>query len=107
MPRAIKRQIHEPVHVFDLRMLARYVKSAFKLVPHLKHVNLSISTSDQMITHKFKGKLDHKSVIKEMSDAVKEAVRLGVESIGVNAEDASRTKIDYLTEFALSAKAAG
>lgn len=90
-----------------LRATQDDVRNAFKLVPHLKHVNLSISTSDQMITHKFKGKLDHKSVIKEMSDAVKEAVRLGAESIGVNAEDASRTRMDYLTEFALSAKGAG
>jgi len=90
-----------------LRAIKDDVKNAFKLVPNLKHINLSISTSDQMIVHKFKGKLDHKSVIKEMSDAVKEAVRLGAESIGVNAEDASRTRIDYLIEFALSAKAAG
>ncbi len=90
-----------------LRATQDDVRNAFKLVPHLKHVNLSISTSDQMITHKFKGKLDHKSVIKEMSDAVKEAVCLGAQSIGVNAEDASRTRMDYLIEFALSAKSAG
>ncbi len=90
-----------------LRATQDDVKNAFKLVPHLKHVNLSISTSDQMITNKFKGKLDHGSVIKEMDEAVKEAKRLGAESIGVNAEDASRTRIEYLIEFALSAKKAG
>ena len=90
-----------------LRATKDDVKAAFKLVPHLKHVNLSISTSDQMIVHKFRGKLDHASVIKEMVDAVSEATRLGAGSIGVNAEDASRTKIDYLIEFALAAKKAG
>ena len=90
-----------------LRATKSDVKTAFQLVPHLKHVNLSISTSDQMIVHKFKGKLDHQSVIKEMTEAIKEAVRLGAESIGTNAEDASRTKIEYLIEFAQAAKKAG
>lgn len=83
------------------------VQTSFKLVPKLKHINVSISTSDQMIVHKFKGKLDHKSVIKEMVESVKKAKQLGVETIGVNAEDASRTDIDYLIEFSLAAKEAG
>lgn len=90
-----------------LRATRDDVRAAFKLVPHLKHVNLSISTSDQMIIHKFKGKLDHVSVIKEMQEAVKDAAKAGAKSIGVNAEDASRTKIDYLIEFSLAAKEAG
>ena len=54
-----------------LRATKDDVKATFKLVPHLQYLNLSISTSDQMIIHKFKGKLDHQSVIKEMEDAVK------------------------------------
>ncbi|MCM8795664.1 MAG: homocitrate synthase [Candidatus Omnitrophica bacterium] len=83
------------------------VRVAFKQVPQIKHLNLSISTSDQMIIHKFKGKLDHRSVIKEMVEAVKEARKLGAETIGVNAEDASRTRMDYLIEFAQAAKEAG
>ena len=83
------------------------VVSAFKLVPRIKYMNLSISTSDQMITHKFKGKLDHKSILLEMSEAVKEAYKLGAECIGVNAEDASRTRMDYLIEFSRAAKEAG
>jgi homocitrate synthase NifV len=90
-----------------LRATKEDVKTAFKLVAGLKHVNLSISTSDQMIIHKFKGKLDHVSVIKEMTEAVKEAAKSGAESIGVNAEDASRTRMDYLIEFSLAAKKAG
>lgn len=83
------------------------VKAAFRLVPQIKHLNLSISTSDQMIMHKFKGKLDHVSVIKEMTEAVKEALKSKAECIGVNAEDASRTRMDYLIEFAKAAKEAG
>jgi len=83
------------------------VGTAFRMVPGLKHLNLSMSTSDQMIMHKFKGKLDHGSVISEMTEAVRDAISRGAESVGVNAEDASRTRIEYLIEFAAAAKAAG
>ena len=83
------------------------VASTFKLVPKIKYLNLSISTSDQMIIHKFQGKLDHHSVIQEMAEAVHEARKSGAEMIGVNAEDASRTKMEYLIEFAQAAKKAG
>jgi len=90
-----------------LRATRDDVKTTFHAVPQIKYLNLSISTSDQMIMHKFKGKLDHQSVIGEMSEAVKEALKLKAECIGVNAEDASRTRMDYLIEFALAAKLAG
>jgi len=90
-----------------LRAITADVQIAFKMAPGLKHVNLSISTSDQMITHKFKGKMDHRGVINQMVEAVKKAKKLGAETIGVNAEDASRTKIDYLIKFSLAAKQAG
>lgn len=83
------------------------VRTAFKNVPKIKYLNLSISTSDQMIMNKFKGKLDHASVIKEMQEAVKIARDLGAKGLGVNAEDASRSRIDYLVEFASAAKKAG
>ena len=73
----------------------------------IKDLNVSISTSDQMILHKFHGKLDRDSVIREMVDAVEYALDNKVNSIGVNAEDASRTDIGYLIEFALAAKKAG
>src|SRR3989338_728518 len=102
----MRRIILMPTWIW-LRATRDDVKESFKRVPKLKYVNLSISTSDQMIIHKFKGKLDHGSVIKEMFEAVKEARRLGAETIGVNAEDASRTKMEYLIEFALKAKEAG
>lgn len=90
-----------------LRATTKDVKQAFKFVPKIKHLNLSISTSDQMITHKFKGKLNHQSVIKEMTQGVKEARNLGAQSIGVNAEDASRTRMEYLVEFSQAAKQTG
>jgi isopropylmalate/homocitrate/citramalate synthase len=90
-----------------LRATKDDVRAAFKLVPHLKYLNLSISTSDQMIVHKFQGKLDHQSIIREMQESVAEAQKAGAESIGVNAEDASRTNMDYLIEFSLKAKEAG
>src|SRR5271169_1875628 len=99
----------------------------------LRHYNVSISTSDQMIAHKFRGKLDRAAIIEEMTAAV--AVARGAMrraggaqgagraggaqgagraegaqekySIGVNAEDGSRTDEGYLTEFALAARDAG
>jgi len=73
----------------------------------LRHYNLSISTSDQMIEHKFRGKLDRAAIIGEMTAAVAVARGSGAETIGVNAEDGSRTDEGYLTEFALAARDAG
>jgi homocitrate synthase NifV len=103
-----KRGVLNPIRLEGwLRATKEDVATTFKLVAEIKHLNLSISTSDQMIIHKFKGKLDHASVIKEMTEAVKEARARGAQSIGVNAEDASRTKMDYLIEFASRAKEAG
>jgi len=75
--------------------------------PGLRHYNLSISTSDQMIAHKFRGKLDRASIIAEMTAAVRAAKDAGAETIGVNAEDGSRTDDGFLLEFALAARDAG
>jgi len=71
------------------------------------HYNLSISTSDQMIAHKFRGRLDRAAIIDEMTAAVAVARAAGAETIGVNAEDGSRTDDGYLLEFALAARDAG
>src|SRR5882757_9681517 len=70
----------------------------------LKHYNLSISTSDYMIQNKFRGKLDREAIIGEMTAAVRVAKAGGVETVGVNAEDGSRTDEGFLTEFALAAR---
>jgi homocitrate synthase NifV len=75
--------------------------------PGLRHYNLSISTSDQMIAHKFRGKLDRASIIAEMTAAVRTAKDAGAQTIGVNAEDGSRTDDGFLLEFALAARDAG
>jgi isopropylmalate/homocitrate/citramalate synthase len=73
----------------------------------LEHMNLSISTSDQMIRHKFQGRLDRTSVLDEMTAAARAARAAGIATLGVNAEDASRTDDGYLLEFAQAAREAG
>ncbi|MEE9500036.1 MAG: homocitrate synthase [Candidatus Omnitrophota bacterium] len=74
---------------------------------HVKHLNLSISTSEQMIKGKFRGKYTKKDVIDNMVKALKTAQKKGIKTIGVNAEDASRTDMSYLIEFSLAAKEQG
>jgi isopropylmalate/homocitrate/citramalate synthase len=90
-----------------IRATVEDVETAFKLVPGLKHLNLSISTSDQMIRGKFLGRKTRDDIVKMMTDAVDAARQYGAESIGVNAEDASRTDLDFLIKFATQAKLHG
>jgi homocitrate synthase NifV len=68
-------------------------------------VAISISTSDIHIEHKL-GKT-REWVIGAMTENVAYARDKGVRHISVNAEDASRSEMEYLTEFALAAKQAG
>ena len=90
-----------------IRAIVDDVEKAFKLVPNIKHLNLSISTSDQMIQGKFLGKKSREDIVSMMVDAVEAAHAHGTESIGVNAEDASRTEADFLIRFGLAAKEHG
>ncbi|MFA5309292.1 MAG: homocitrate synthase [Dehalococcoidales bacterium] len=90
-----------------IRAIPADVETAMKNVPKLKHLALSISTSDQMINGKFQGRKTKADVINDMTSAADAARAYGVESFGVNAEDASRTDINYLIEFGLAAKAHG
>jgi homocitrate synthase NifV len=90
-----------------IRAVVEDVETTFQRVPDIKHLNLSISTSDQMINGKFQGKKKKTDIIKEMTEAVTAARAHGAETIGVNAEDASRTDMDYLIEFGLAAKEYG
>jgi isopropylmalate/homocitrate/citramalate synthase len=90
-----------------IRAVVDDVEKAFNLVPNIKHLNLSISTSDQMIQGKFLGAKSREDIASMMVDAVEAARAHGAESIGVNAEDASRTKIDFLVRFGLAAKEHG
>ncbi len=80
------------------------VEKAFRLVPGIKHLNLSIPTSDQMIQGKFQGSMSREDIISMMVDAVDAARAYGAESVGVNAEDASRTGTDFLARFGLAAR---
>ena len=90
-----------------MRAITKDVKESFKNVPELEYMNVSISTSDQMIQGKFKGKKGKKDVIEDMTAAVKFALDKGAKAVGVNAEDASRTGMEYLVEFSQAAKDAG
>ncbi len=90
-----------------IRAIVNDVEITFKRVPNIKHLNLSISTSDQMINGKFQGRKNRDDIVKDMTSAVDAARSLGAETIGVNAEDASRTDMNYLIEFGLAAKEHG
>ncbi len=90
-----------------IRAIVADVETAFRLVPDIKHLNLSISTSDQMIKGKFQGRKSQDDIISEMTQAVDAAWTHGAQSVGVNAEDASRTELDYLVRFGLAAKEHG
>jgi homocitrate synthase NifV len=90
-----------------IRATVEDVQTTFKLVPEIKHLNISISTSEQMIQGKFQGRKSREDITKMMTDAVDAARSHGAESIGVNAEDASRTDLDYLIKFATQAKLHG
>jgi len=90
-----------------IRAIANDVETALKLVPNIRHLNLSISTSDQMISGKFQGRKNKDDIINEMVEAVDAAQSRGVATIGVNAEDASRTDLDFLIKFGLAAKEHG
>jgi isopropylmalate/homocitrate/citramalate synthase len=90
-----------------IRAVTEDVEQAFKSVPRIKHLNLSMSTSDQMIQGKFLGSKSRDDVTGMMAEAVDAARNYGAESIGVNAEDASRTDLDYLIKFGTAAREHG
>jgi len=90
-----------------IRAIVGDVETTFKMVPEIRHLNLSISTSVQMIEGKFRGRKKGDDIINDMVEAVDAARALGAESIGVNAEDASRAELDFLIKFGLAAKEHG
>ena len=87
-----------------MRGIASDVEDSFKNVPNLQYVNLSQSTSEQMINGKYLGKKTPDDIIKMTKEAVECAVDKGAKIIGVNAEDASRSNLDYLIKYASEAK---
>ena len=90
-----------------MRATAEDVKRAFELVPAIKDVNLSISTSSQMIRGKFQGAKAEKDILMMAMEAIDAAKAHGAQSIGMNAEDASRTDTEFLLRFASLAKEHG
>ena len=89
------------------RAIPEDIELTFKNCPDIKHLNISISTSDIMIEGKFQGRKTWKDVLNSMVEALKVAKAHGIETVGVNAEDASRTETGKLIEFALAAKENG
>jgi len=90
-----------------LRAIKADVELSSEMVPELEHVNISISTSPQMINGKWKGERTFDDVLKVMVEALSAAVELGFESVGVNAEDASRTSMEDLVRFCIAARENG
>jgi len=60
-----------------------------------------------MIEGKFQGRRTWKDVLDSMVEALKVAKAHGAETVGVNAEDASRTETEKIIEFTLAAKENG
>ncbi|MEE8420262.1 MAG: homocitrate synthase [Dehalococcoidales bacterium] len=90
-----------------IRAIPGDVETAFRLVPDIKHLNLSISTSSQMIDGKFQGRKKREDIINDMTEALEAARAAGAETVGVNAEDASRTDLEFLIKFGKAAKEHG
>jgi homocitrate synthase NifV len=90
-----------------MRAIAKDVELSFKNVPKLKYMNLSQSTSEQMIQGKYGGKKSYDDIIRMTCEAVECAVSRGAAEVGVNAEDASRSSIDFLIRYATEAKRCG
>jgi homocitrate synthase NifV len=89
------------------RAVPEDVELAFRNCPDIKHLNVSISTSEIMIMGKFQGKKKWEDIVNTAVEAVKRAKELGAETVGLNAEDASRTEIERLVDFTLAGKEAG
>ena len=79
----------------------------------VQHLNISISTSEQMTFGKFQERVSRRPDLKDPGkpnvigmtvDAILRAKELGIQTIGVNAEDASRTDDDFLIEFVRAAR---
>lgn len=82
---------------------------------NVKHLNISISTSVQLTKGKFGDRVVRSpkesktvpNILQMMTDALDRAKEKGIETVGVNAEDASRTDDEFLIEFAQAAKSHG
>ncbi len=89
-----------------IRAIVGDVKLALELT-QVEHLNISASTSNQMINGKYRGKRSGDDVLKDMTEALDYAKSHGIKTVGVNAEDASRTDLSFLIKFAKAAKEHG
>ncbi len=90
-----------------VRAQAQDIEKTYQMVPDIKHLNVSISTSEQMIWGKFGGSKTREDILNMACEAVDAAKEHGTETVSVNAEDASRTDIDSLIRFASTLKEHG
>ncbi len=90
-----------------MRAVSEDVIKSFQNVPRLKYINLSQSTSEQMIHGKYGGKMSKEDILKQTCEAIDAAKTCGAQVIGVNAEDASRSSLEYLVEYAKECKKHG
>lgn len=90
-----------------MRAIAGDVEKSFTNVPKLQYCNLSQSTSEQMIYGKYMGKKSPDDILRMTCEAVECAVDKGAKIIGVNAEDASRSDLDFLIKLGKEVKKAG
>lgn len=98
----------QPIHLGGwLRATVEDVEKTFELVPQIKDLNLSISTSRQMIDGKFLRKKTEDDILLMAIESIEAARARGARTVGINAEDASRTDIDYLLRFGRAAKEHG
>jgi len=90
-----------------MRAITSDVELSFTNCPLLENCNLSQSTSDQMIQGKYLGKKTKDDILRMTCEAVECAKDKGAKIIGVNAEDASRSDLDFLIKLAKEAKRCG
>lgn len=103
----VKQGEFSPMHLFGWIRAMREDVIMAKMNTDISHLNLSASTSDQMISGKYGMKRTRDDVLNDMVEAVDEAINDGFTRIGVNAEDASRTDLDFLVSYARAAKEHG
>ncbi len=90
-----------------MRAITTDVIQSFTNCPLLENCNLSQSTSEQMIQGKYLGKKNYDDILRMTCEAVECAVDKGAKIIGVNAEDASRSDLNFLIKLAKEAKKCG
>jgi isopropylmalate/homocitrate/citramalate synthase len=90
-----------------LRATPEDIDLAFGNCPGIKHLNICLPTSKNMIRAKFRGGKTWKNIIESLVSSVARAKAQGAITISIGAEDASRTETGRLAEFALAGKEAG